>query len=113
MLSSANTMVCSVSLILSQSKSLPSSFTCFERFSEASVHTAVESDRVGIEISVQRLELLITLYCGHGFLRLRSSLKINHGWPVFANLNRYFLKNVSPSSFLNCSSSPFSACSMR
>src|SRR5690625_7366751 len=78
MLSSANTMVCSVSLILSQSKSLPSSFTCFERFSEASVHTAVESDRFGIEISVQRLELLITLYCGHGFLRLCSSLKINH-----------------------------------
>src|SRR5690625_864226 len=79
MLSSPNTMISSVSLILFQSKSLPSSFTCFERFNEASVQTAVESDRFGMEISVQRLELLITLYCGHGLLRLCSSLKINHG----------------------------------
>src|SRR5690625_6029853 len=57
----ARTIVSSVSRIFTQSRSLLSPLRCFDRFREASVQTAVESGRLGIEISVQRLELLNTL----------------------------------------------------
>ena len=86
--------------------SRPFSSTCWARFTEPRLHTAISSWLVFRVISVHRLEECTTPTCCCGLRRLHGSLKVNQGWPVSNSMESILRHRLMAGRRLNSFSSP-------